>query len=280
MSQVQIQSSVKKYGIKFSLYIGIFFILIFLALFLLSFVYPNDPTEFDMTNRFAMPSRDRLLGTDQFGRDVLARVMHSMRSVFTVGIGSVTVGMVIGTAIGTIAGASPQWLERILMSIIDGLIAFPGVLLAMLIVFLVGRGSLNTILAIGIMMIPVFARLAYSTMLEHQSKLYIKAAVSYGLSKPKIIWNHIFPALLPKIITQFTSSVAGAITIESSLSFLGLGIQPPDASLGLMLREAQQHVLLYPFQIMPAGIALIIVVLGFIFVGDALNDKLTTRRGV
>lgn len=279
MTELHVRATAKPNGAKISFYIGLFFIVIFLFLFIMSYIYPADPTEFDMANRFAMPTAEALFGRDQFGRDVLARVMYSMRSVFTVGIGSVSVGMLIGTLIGTIAGTSNRWIQRILMSVIDGLIAFPGILLAMLIVFLVGKGAMNTILAIGIMMIPVFARLAYSTMLEHQSKLYIKAAVSYGLKKPSIIWNHIFPALLPKIITQFTSSVAGAIMIESSLSFLGLGVQPPNASLGLMLREAQQYVLLYPFLIIPPGVSLIIVVLGFIFVGDALNDSLTTRRG-
>jgi len=279
MEQTIVNAQAKKKGFNFSLFLGVFFILIVIGLFIWSFITSVDPTLFDMTNRFDGWSMAHPLGTDQFGRDVLTRVAYSMRSVFTVGVGSVLLGLIIGMIIGSIAGIAPTFIQRLLMSVVDGLIAFPGILLAMLIVFILGDGIENTVVAIGIMMVPSYAKLSYSTVIENKQKLYVKAAKSYGLSNFQIVVSHIYPDLLPKIVTQFTSSVAGAIMIEASLSFLGLGVQPPNASLGLMLKEAQKDVLLRPEIVIPAGVSLMIVVLGFNLIGDALNDKLLNRRG-
>ena len=279
MNSVYVNRRIKRDSSNLSLYIGLFFIVIFSLLFLMSFVYPIDPLKHDLSNRFSGINSSNLLGTDQFGRDILSRIMFSTRSVFTVGIGSVMFGTVIGTIIGLSAGIVKRPFNRILMSIVDGLQAFPGVLLAMLVVFIMGRGIMSTIIAIGIMMIPIFARLSYSTVLEVKPNLYIRAAQSYGLETYKIVIRHIFPTVLPKLITQLTSSIASAILMESSLSFLGLGVQPPNASLGLMVNEAQSNILAHPYQMFPPGIVLTIVVLGFIFVGDALNDRLLAERG-
>lgn len=273
-----VKNSVKERKYNFTFYLGLAFVTFFVFLFFMSYVYSKDPIAMDLANKFSLPNSENLLGTDQFGRDILARIMYSMRSVFSVGIGSVFVGAFFGTLIGAVAGGSHKIIERILMSFIDGLVAFPGILLAMLVVFIMGRGPLNTVVAIGIMMIPVYARLTFSTILEEKEKLHIKAAKSYGMGKFEIINNHIFPVLFPKLVTQFTSNIAGAIMIESSLSFLGLGIQPPYASLGLMLKEAQQTVLLHPFVIIPPGLSLIVVILGFVLLGDTLSDMLISRR--
>lgn len=268
----------KRSSFKLPFYMGLFIIGIFVALLLLSFVYPVDPTIFDMKNKFSGPTAEHPFGTDQFGRDVMSRIMYSMRSVFSVGIGSVTVGAMLGIFIGSLAGLSNKFIERIAMSLIDGLIAFPGILLAMIVVFVLGKGVMNSIVAIGILMIPSYARLTYSVILENKEKLYVKAARSYGMGNFEIIKNHIFPDLLPKLIIQLSSSIGGAIMIESSLSFLGLGVQPPNASLGLMLKEAREFVLLRPFMVVPAGVCLLLLVLGFNLVGDFLNDNLLRRK--
>lgn len=165
------------------------------------------------------------------------------------------------------------------MRMIDGLMAFPGVLLAMMFVAAMGEGIWNTILAISIFMVPVFARLSYSLVLEQQNELYIKAAKTYGVGQFRMIYKHYLPAVMPRIVTQISASIGGAILTESSLSFLGLGVQPPNASWGLMLNEAQQYMLTFPYLTVPSGVILMITVLGFNLIGDQLNDRLVHRRG-
>ncbi len=261
-----------------SLYIGIALVGIFFLLLIFSFFYKKNPTDTDLANKFAYPSERYILGTDHFGRDNLARIMFSMRSVFSVGVGSVFVGAFLGTIIGILASISPKTIKTLIMNFIDGLIAFPGILIAMLIVFILGKGVRSTVIAIGIMMLPIYAKLSYTTIKENWDKSFIKAARSYGMNKFNVVIHHIFPLLLPKIIIQISSNISSAIMIESSLSFLGLGIQPPNASLGLMLKEAQKFALVYPHIILPPGISLILINLAFIFIGDSLNDKLVLRN--
>lgn len=164
------------------------------------------------------------------------------------------------------------------MRAVDGLMAFPGILLAMMLVTVVGRGIHGSIIAIGIFMIPVFSRLVYSMILDTENLLYIKAARSHGSTWAHIFFHHFIPVMLPRLITQFSSSVGSAVMIEASLSFLGLGIQPPDASWGLMLSEAKQYFLQYPYLAVAPGIAIVITVLGFNLLGDGLNDMIIRRR--
>ena len=261
-----------------SLFIGLALVGIFFFLFIIGFFYSVSPTETDLANKFARPSRKYILGTDHFGRDNLARIMFSMRAVFSVGVGSVFVGAFLGIIIGIIAAISSKTIKNLIMNFIDGLVAFPGILIAMLIVFILGKGVRSTVIAIGIMMLPVYSKLSYTTIKENWNNSFIKAARSYGMSKFNIVIHHIFPLLLPKIVTQISSNISAAIMIESSLSFLGLGIQPPNASLGLMIKEAQKFALIYPHIILPPGISLILLNLGFIFIGDSLNDKLVLRN--
>ena len=161
---------------------------------------------------------------------------------------------------------------------VDGLMAFPGMLLALMFVAVLGKGLGNAALAIAIFMIPSFARLSYSLVMDQKNELYVKAARSYGAGRGYIVKRHIFPAILPRLITQWSSSIGQAILLESSLSFLGLGVQPPDASLGLMLSEAQQFILTNPYIAVPPGIVLVIAVLGFNLIGDGLNDLTVERR--
>ncbi|WP_067725818.1 ABC transporter permease [Oceanobacillus damuensis] len=258
---------------------GLILVMIVISICVVSFFYlPHDPNAMNTSDRFQSPSIEYLLGTDQFGRDIFSRIMVSSQYALLIGLVSVTLGSFLGLILGAIAATSKGFVQSILMRIIDGFMAFPGILLAMMLVAVLGKGLWNAVIAIAIFMVPVFARLSYSLVLDQKNNLYVKAAKSYGASKGRIIFKHILPTILPRLITQFSASIGSAILIESSLSFLGLGVQPPDASWGLMLSESRQYTLTYPFLAFPSGIILIITVLGFNLIGDALNDSMVKRR--
>ncbi|MGB4438004.1 MAG: ABC transporter permease [Sedimentibacter sp.] len=263
-----------------SLGLGIILVLLIIAMWGLSFVYmPYAPNEMNISQRFFMSDfkSDHMLGTDNFGRDILSRIMYGSRNVLLVGVGSVSLGTIIGIALGAVA-AMFKVTSTAIMRIMDGLMAFPGILLAMMLVTVAGRGLRGSIISISIFMVPTFSRLVYSMILDTENLLYIKAAKSYGSSKKQIFFKHFVPAMLPKLITQYSSAIGSAVMIETSLSFLGLGIQPPNASWGLMLSESRQFFLIYPYLAVAPGIAIIITVLGFNLIGDGLNDILIHRR--
>lgn len=260
--------------------IGIILLLIPVVMALTSFVYtPYPPNTMNVANRMQYPSMAHWLGTDQFGRDILSRIMVSSRYALFIGITSVIFGSIMGVFLGALAAISKGFIRGLIMRMIDGLMAFPGVLLAMMFVAAMGEGIWNTILAISIFMVPVFARLSYSLVLEQQNELYIKAARTYGVGPFRMIYKHFLPAVTPRIVTQISASIGGAILTESSLSFLGLGVQPPNASWGLMLNEAQQYMLTFPYLTVPSGVILMVTVLGFNLIGDQLNDRLVHRKG-
>mgnify|MGYP000845319243 FL=1 len=262
-----------------SLILGIILVLIIIAVWALSFIYmPYPPNEMSIPSKFLKPDIDseHILGTDNFGRDILSRIMYGSRNVLLVAIGSVTLGTLLGIFLGAVA-AMKRFADRIIMRIMDGLMAFPGILLAMMLVTVLKRGIQGSIIAISIFMVPVFSRLVYSMILDTETLLYIKAAKSYGSSRRQIFFRHYIPAMLPRLITQFSSAIGSAVMIETSLSFLGLGIQPPFASWGLMLSESRQFFLGYPYLAVAPGIAIIITVLGFNLIGDGLNDILINR---
>jgi len=241
---------------------------------------PYQPTEMNISQRFLMPdfNSEHILGTDNFGRDILSRIIYGSRNVLLVGVGSVTLGTILGIILGALAALLKKFASTLIMRIMDGLMAFPGILLALMLVTVIGRGIKGSIFAISIFMVPVFSRLVYSMILDTESLLYIKAAKSYGSSKFTIFTRHFIPAMLPRLITQYSSAIGSAVMIEASLSFLGLGIQPPNASWGLMLSESRQFFLVYPYLAVAPGIAIIITVLGFNLIGDGLNDIIINRR--
>ena len=183
---------------------------------------------------------------------------------------------------GCVLGASAAMIKgiygSIVMRAIEGLMAFPGTLLALMLVAVVGRGQWGAILAIGIYTIAPFARLVYTLILESESLLCIKAARSFGTGPLRLLSHYYLPVLLPRLLTQFSASVGSAIMTEAALSFLGLGVQPPNASWGLMLSEAKQYALLYPYLAVAPGAAIFMAVLGFHLLSDGLNDILITRR--
>lgn len=256
--------------------------LLVVLLCLLSYVYmPHSPNEMNLAMRFIGPGQDSsyILGADYFGRDILSRIIYGSRSVLLVCFLAVALGSVAGSLLGAVAAIVKKGpLAALIMRSIDGLMAFPGILLAMMMVAAVGKGQEGAIVAISIFMVPPFARLVYSLILDSENALFIKAAKSYGTTRTRLLRKHYLPLLLPRLITQFTACIGAAIMIETSLSFLGLGVQPPHASWGLMLNEARQHFLQYPYLAVAPGLAIALAVLGFNLLGDGLNDLLLRRR--
>lgn len=263
---------------KSTLIVGITLIGITLMFALVSlFWMPHNPEAMNVAETFQEPNATYLLGTDQFGRDILSRLMFSSRSALFIGILSVTVGSMIGILIGALAAFAGPKIQQLLMRMVDAMMAFPGILLALMLVTVLGEGQLNALIAIAIFMIPTYARLTFTLALDEKNKIYIKAAKTYDVPFSRILMKHVFPVIMPQLVTTYTSSIGGAILLESSLSFLGVGVQPPSSSWGLMLSESRQFMLTYPNLSFPPGILLILTVLGFNLIGDALNDYLVSR---
>lgn len=266
---------------NFSFIIGLILVTIVVICFLISLFYmPHDPNLMALTDKFLKPGDNPLykLGTDHFGRDILSRLMFGARHVLLVGVVSVAIGAIIGFILGAAAGMLKGIPSQIIMRVVDGLISFPGILLAMMMITIVGRGTKGSIVAVAFFMIPSFARLVYSLILDNENLLFIKAAKSYGMSKWQLLPKHYIPLILPRLITQFTASIGAAIIIETSLSFLGLGVQAPNASWGLMLADAKKNFLVYPYLAYAPGIAIAITVLGFNLLGDGLNEVLLNKK--
>ena len=263
--------------------VGAFLLGIVVLMCFTSFFYlPYAPDEMDSFNTYLKPgaSAAHLLGTDHFGRDILSRIMVGSRTVLLIGFVSVTLGAIEGVFLGTVAAMAKGIIGAVIMRAVEGLMAFPGTLLALMLVAVIGKGQHGAILAISIYTIAPFARLTYTLILENETNLSIKAARSFSTGPLRLFNRYYLPALLPKLLTQFSTSVGSAIMTEASLSFLGLGVQPPDASWGLMLSEAKQYALLYPYLAVAPGIAIFMTVLSFHLISDGLNDILIERRTV
>lgn len=267
--------------VNWNLLLGCVLLLLVAGCCALSFFYlPHPPNVMDNANAYLRPGMDpaHLLGTDQYGRDILSRIMVGSRTVLLIGFVSVTGGALCGTVLGASAAMVKGVYGAVVMRAIEGLIAFPGTLLALMLVAVVGRGQNGAILAIAIYTIAPFARLVYTLILENESLLAIKAARSFGAGPLRLLSRYYLPVLLPRLLTQFSASVGSAIMTEAALSFLGLGVQPPNASWGLMLSEAKQYALLYPYLAFAPGAAIFMTVLGFHLLSDGLNDILIERR--
>ena len=240
---------------------------------------PYDPSAMSPADRFAAPSAEHPMGCDHFGRDVLSRVMVASQVALLVGVISVVCGALVGTVLGSLAALASTGARAVIMRLVDGLMAFPGILLAMMLVLVLGRGLVGACVAIAIFMVPTFARLSYQLVMETLSRTYVKAARSYGTGPARLAVVQIIPAILPRLLTQLSSSMGAAMLLEASLSFLGLGVQPPQSSWGLMASEAMSYVYTYPWQVLPAGLVLVLAVLGFNLLGDGLSDRLARKGG-
>ena len=256
---------------------GIFFGMVVLAAILAPWVAPYDPVKIDIPSRLISPSAEHWFGTDEFGRDLLTRVIYGGRPVLVTGLLSVVTAMIIGTVIGTLAGYRGGWIDELLMRVMDIMLSFPAILLAILIVAALGVGLTNTVIAVSFSMIPTFARLARSVVLTLVHEQYVLASQSVGARDSGILLRHILPNLSPPLIVQATAMLAIAISYASALSFLGLGVEPPTPDWGLMVSEGQRLIfdaIWIPFF---PGLALTLTVLSVNYLGDGLRDHLDPR---
>ena len=238
----------------------------------------NPKTDSNLRARLDPPSREHLLGADNLGRDVLVRLIHGARYSLGVGIISVGIALIIGGLLGMAAGFVGGKMGNIIMRCMDILLAFPGMLLAIAIVAVRGPGLNNTMVAIGVVSIPFYARLARSTVLGVNAMEYITAARCVGTTGSRILFRHIFPNILSPIIVQSTLGMANAILSAAGLGFLGLGQQPPKPEWGAMLSDCYKFLAKGAWWvIIPPGVAIMLTVLGFNLLGDGLRDALDPR---
>lgn len=235
---------------------------------------PYSPTAQKMSLRLKPPSAAHVLGTDDFGRDVLSRILYGAMPSLQVSVLSVAGSLVIGVIIGLVAGYRGGWTDTLLMSLMDVLLAFPAVLLAIAILAVMGTALSNVILAIAIVNLPTFARLARSSTLATRELLYVEAARALGVPPVAIMWRHILPNIAAPLIVQTSLTIAAAILIEAALSYLGLGIQPPAPSWGNILSSTYGFIQTNPWPSVFAGAAIALAVLGFNLLGDGLRDAL------
>ncbi|MEN8235072.1 MAG: ABC transporter permease [Actinomycetota bacterium] len=239
---------------------------------------PFDPVEQHPPDRLTGPSATYWFGTDQFGRDVFSRVLAGLKISFQVAIVAVGIAAVIGTTFGVLAGFMGGWVETVTMRIADSLFAFPAILLALVIVTALGTGWFNAAIAIAVVYTPVFIRVSRGPTLQIKSADYVKAGVGLGFSTPRLIFGHVLPNISSAVIVQITLSLSWAILTESALSFLGLGTQPPDASLGLMVSTARGFAVIAWWSLVFPSLGIVLAVLGLNLLGDGLRDALDPSR--
>ncbi|MDD5189672.1 MAG: ABC transporter permease [Dehalococcoidales bacterium] len=259
------------------------FIVIILIVFCAIFaplISPYDPNA-QSKNYLKPPSSTNLLGTDQLGRDVLTRTIFGSRIALIVSLGAVSLGIVIGVPLGLIAGNSRGWVDEVIMRLMDALLSFPSLIIAIGLVAVLGSTLLNVILAIGIANVPFIARIVRAQALSVREQPYIMASHSIGASSWRVIFRHILPNSMAPVIVQGTLGMAYAILTEAALGFLGLGVPPPTPTWGNMLQFAFPVLDRAAYLSIVPGIAIFLLVLAFNFTGDALRDVLDPRlRGL
>ncbi len=252
---------------------GACMVVLMLLLMLAGFFWmPYDPDAMELTNKLQFFSAAHPLGTDQFGRDILSRMMEGARYSFLIGALAVAAGFMTGGLIGMFSGYYGGRLDEVVMKLIDVQMAFPGVLLALMLIAVFGVGLGNMALALGIMAIPRFARITRSGFLKYREAEFVKAARVRGAGDGRILFRHILPHVAPDLIVTCSLSFAGAVMSEAGLSYLGLGIQPPTPSFGKMLSEAQGSILQAGWYVLVPAAAITLLVMGFNLMGDGLQE--------
>jgi glutathione transport system permease protein len=262
---------------RLALAAGGIIVVVILAALLAPLIAPYDPTIPDYASVLAGPSLSHPAGTDVFGRDILSRIIWGARVSLSVGFVSVFLGGLVGVALGLASGFLGGWADSLAMRFCDVLLAFPGILLAIAVVAVIGPGISNVIYAIAVFSMPVFARLTRGSTLALKQAVYVQAARSIGVSKLVLVLRHILPGTLPGVIVYLSLRVGTSILTAAALSFIGLGAQPPSPEWGAMLSDGRSylgvadHLTLFP------GIAIFVTVLAFNLLGDGLRDALDQK---
>jgi len=244
-------------------------------------IAPYDPVAQAVESRLAAPSAEFWLGTDKLGRDVLSRILHGYQSSLGIAFSAVLAALLFGGTLGIWAGFKGGWVDRVIMRLADVLFAFPIILLAIGVIAILGTNATSTVIAIAVVYAPIFARLMRGPTLVLRSADYVHAARSFGSGDLRIVVWHIMPNLASVILVQASLSLSTAILLEASLSFLGIGSQPPAPSLGRMLSEGRDYIFIAPWACIFSGFAILLASLGFNLLGDGLRDRLDPRlRGI
>jgi len=245
---------------------------------LASVVAPHDPIEQDLYKRLQTPSLANPLGTDDFGRDILSRIIYGARISLRIGLISISIALSAGTVLGLIAGYRGGLADTAIMRLVDIMLAFPSILLAIAIVAVIGPGIDNVMVAISIVMVPQYARLVRASVLSIRETDYVEAARALGAGECRILWRSVLPNCTAPLIVQSTLSLGTAILDAAGLSFLGLGAQPPTPEWGAMLSGGRELLLKAPWVMTFPGLAIFTVVLGLNLFGDGLRDALDPKR--
>ncbi len=240
-------------------------------------IAPHDPIPQSTINRLADPNAEHLLGRDDYGRDVLSRVIYGTRVALLVGVLSVLFGGIVGTTLGIVSAYFRGKVDAVLMRLVDILLSFPDLITGLLVVAVLGSGTFKLIFAIGLTITPRFARLAYGPTLALKEKEFVEAARALGTGSGRILRVHILPNIAGELLVLASLWTASAIRLEASLSFIGLGIQPPTPTWGQMIREGTRYLADKPWLSLAPGVALLIAVFAFNLLGDGLRDVLDPR---
>lgn len=243
-----------------------------------SFITPYGVNDVDVPQALRAPSGAHWMGTDELGRDVLSRVLMGVQASMKVAVVSVAFAAVVGVTLGVLAGYRGGWLDTVVMRIVDVMFAFPVLLLALAIVAVLGPGLTTTILAIGVVYVPIFARVARASTLSVRVEPYVAMSRTMGTGSAYILTRHILPNITGPLIVQTSLSLAFAILSEAALSFLGLGLQPPQPSLGRMIFDSQGFVTLAWWMAVFPGLAIFVIVLACNLLGDGLRDVLDPKQ--
>ena len=249
-------------------------VLIILAAVFAPVVSPYDPYVQDLPNKLAKPSAEHLLGTDSFGRDMLTRLFYGARNSLIIGLIPSVISIIVGSIMGLMAGFLGKTADAIIMRAADIVLSFPSLLLAMVIMYTLGASLLNLFIALSLINWGMTARTVRAQTLQLREKEFVEAARSVGVKKSTIMFRHILPNCIPSLIVIFTLDIPSAIMSEASLSFLGVGAQPPEASWVLMVSENKDNLTKAPWVALVPGFAIMLLVLAFNFVGDGLRDAL------
>lgn len=252
-------------------------VLVFVGIFGVR-IAPYEINEINIAERLQPPSGTHWFGTDDLGRDVFSRVVVAARVSLQVGFIAVGFALFLGVPIGLVAGYYRGWIDAVLMRTMDVLFSFPAILLAIAILAVLGPGIGNAMIAIGLVYTPIFARITRGSVLVAAEEVYVRAARSLGARDGRIIFRHILPNVMAPIIVQTTLSLAFAILSEAALSFLGLGVQPPNPAWGRMLSEGRNFFSQAPWMGIFPGLAILVTVMAFNFVGDGLRDALDPKQ--
>jgi peptide/nickel transport system permease protein len=280
-SPKRISESRRIFRVMFSRWVVILGVVIILLLIITAIfaplLAPHDPNQQNLRNSMLQPSKEYPLGTDELGRDLLSRIIYGSRISIMVGVVAIVISGVIGMGMGLIAGYFGGWIETIIMRFIDALMAFPPIVLILAVAAVLGGGLTNVMIAVGIGMIPTFCRLMCAQILATKENDFIKAAQVIGVSDFNIMLRHLVPNVFPPLLILITINMGAAILMEASLSFLGIGINPPTATWGALINDGYSNLLTNPLMSVIPGVAIVLVVLAFNLVGDGLRDALDPR---